>query len=126
MVGSSINTVAKMREAAEADIYLMGHDHHRAAAQESRLRLKANKRHAGGDMVVVKHRKQLLGRTGGFIRGYEDGVASYIADASLAPTDLGALRIDIYWRREQEYTGDPRRIPLARKSDEYLEAEAIV
>jgi len=84
LIGGSINRVQQMGEGVEADIYLMGHDHKKSCGTASKLYLSDFK-----GKVTLKHRKQLYVRTGGYLKGYEDGRASYIADAALNPTDLG-------------------------------------
>jgi hypothetical protein len=90
LIGGSLNRVQQMGEQAEADIYLMAHDHKKSAGTTSKLQL------AGiGKNVDVVHRKQLYIRCGSFLRGYVDGQASYIADMCLNPTDLGVVTIEM-------------------------------
>jgi hypothetical protein len=89
LVGGSINTVEHMRDIGEADIYLMGHSHHKAAVTAgSKLFLKGY-----GKNMSVQYKKQWLVRTGSFLRGYVDGETSYVADAAMRPTDLGVIKI---------------------------------
>jgi hypothetical protein len=90
LVGGSLNRVQQMGEQAEADIYLMGHDHRKSAGTTSRLRLAG-----GGGGLRVVHRKQLYIRTGSFLRGYVDGKPSYVADMNLNPADLGVVTISM-------------------------------
>jgi hypothetical protein len=90
LVGGSLNRVAQMGEQAEADIFLMGHDHRKSAGTTSRLRLAG-----GGGGLKVVHRKQLYIRTGSFLRGYVNGQPSYVADMNLNPADLGVVKITI-------------------------------
>jgi hypothetical protein len=90
LIGGSLNTVQQMGEAAEADVYLMGHDHKKSAGMTSKLMLSG----AGGDVKVV-HKKQVYARTGSFLRGYVDGKQSYVADMGLNPTDLGVVKITL-------------------------------
>ena len=98
LAGGSINRVQQMAEAAEADIYLMGHDHKKSAAFISRLRL-AEVGQGGG--VRLKQRKVVLARTGSFLKGYCEGHASYVADGAMSPTDLGVIKIELTPRRER-------------------------
>lgn len=95
LVGGSINRVQQMGEVAEADIYLMGHDHRKGAIPSSKLRLKE-----GNGSVRLSHRKQLYVRTGSFLKGYVEGKKSYIVDKALNPTDLGVVKIELTPKRE--------------------------
>lgn len=98
LVGGSLNRVQQMTEAAEADIYLMGHDHRKSVATTTRLKLNS------GDidgMVKLSHRKILICRTGSFLKGYVDGEPSYVADAAMSPTDLGVVKIEMTPHREK-------------------------
>ena len=97
LVGGSLNRVQQMAEAAEADIYLMGHDHKKSSGTASKLRLLTNK-----DTVELHHRKQLYLRTGSFLKGYEHGQASYIADSAMNPTDIGVVKVELTPRRNKE------------------------
>lgn len=91
-LGGSVTHVNDMQRIfPEADIYLMGDDHKKWVHSTSRLtisrRLDFNKR------PVVKNKKTLLGRTGGFLRGYVPGKSSYVAQKALPPTDIGTIQI---------------------------------
>lgn len=90
LIGGSLNTVQQMGEQAQADIYLMGHDHKRSAGMSSKLYLSESQ----GNMIL-KHRKQLYIRTGSFLRGYVDGQPSYVAKKLLNPSDLGVVKIEL-------------------------------
>lgn len=90
LIGGSLNRVQQMGEMAEADIYIMGHDHKKSAGMASRLRLNG-----GGGGLKVVHRKQLYIRAGSFQRGYVDGMPSYVADGCMNPTDLGVAEITV-------------------------------
>ena len=95
LVGGSINRIQQMGEAAEADIYLMGHDHKKAVGMTTKLYL------TNGQGLELRQRKQLYIRTGSFLKGYEDNRSSYVADAAMNPTDLGVVKIEMTPRREQ-------------------------
>jgi len=97
LVGGSLNRVSQMEEAAEADIYLMGHDHKKSAATKTRLKLTG----VSPQSFRLTHRKVLLCRTGSFLKGYEEGKASYIVDGAMNPTDLGVVKIEMTPRRKQ-------------------------
>lgn len=94
--GGSMNRVEAMAEIAEADIYLMGHDHKKSVAIKSRLKLVG-----GGSNIRLAHRKVLMARTGSFLRGYVPGEKSYVARRSLNPTDLGVVKIELTPKRDQ-------------------------
>ena len=96
-MGGSLNAVEKMAQIAEADIYLMAHDHRKSAATKSRLTLGE-----GGGRIQLSRRKILLARTGSFLKGYEPEKPSYIAEAGYSPTDLGVVKIELTPRRERK------------------------
>ena len=108
LVGGSLNRVSQMEESAEADIYLMGHDHKKSAATKTRLKLVGN----GPDVMRLSHRKVLICRTGSFLKGYEEGKASYIVDGAMNPTDLGVVKIEITPRRERKGSTDQIEVDL--------------
>ena len=91
LLGGSINAVQHMAEAADADIYLMGHDHKRLAAPSVSMRLNKN--------MVIKQKRKYFVRTGSFLKAYDAGKASYVAGRALNPVDLGAVPIMITPRR---------------------------
>jgi len=92
--GASINKLEQMIKAADADIYLMGHDHKKHIAMVSRLRLIS-----ATNGLRLENRKIILARTGGFLKGYENEKASYIADAAYSPVDIGTITITVTPRR---------------------------
>jgi hypothetical protein len=96
LVGGSLNNVEQMCQIAEADIYLMGHDHRKSAATKTRLALSD-----GNGGFNLSRRKILLARTGSFLKGYEPEKSSYVAEACYAPTDLGVVKIEMTPKREQ-------------------------
>lgn len=86
-LGGSLNAVERMATVATADIYLMGHDHKRLAGPRPNLR-----RNRKGNMEQAR---RIFGRTGSFLKAYEEGESSYVVDFMGAPSDLGALVINI-------------------------------
>jgi hypothetical protein len=108
LVGGSLNTVQQMCEQAEADIYLMGHDHKKSTATITRLKL--NRGSAGN--VRLSHRKCLLARTGSFLKGYVPGKRSYVVDKNLNPTDLGVVKIELTPKRHQDNGDDWMEVDL--------------
>jgi hypothetical protein len=96
--GGSINRVVQMSEQAEADIYMMGHDHKRSATPGVRLVRTHTKMGA-----TVSHRSQFFLRTGSFYKGYEDGVSNYAVDANMNPNQLGVVKLLITPHRPGRY-----------------------
>lgn len=102
LIGGSLNRVQQMAEAANADIYCMGHDHKKSAGTCSKLVLSG-----AGDNLKVRHKKQLFIRSGSFLKGYEKGKVSYVVDSAMNPTDLGVTKIEITPKKSNgEYTID--------------------
>jgi hypothetical protein len=108
LVGGSLNTVQQMCEQAEADIYLMGHDHKKSVATITRLKLN----NGAGGTIRLSHRKCVLGRTGSFLKGYVPGKRSYVVDKNLNPTDLGVVKIEITPNRHRDNGDDITEIDL--------------
>jgi len=105
--GASINKVDKMIEAADADIYLMGHDHKKHIAMKSRLRLTDSRK-----SLSLENRKIVMARTGGFLKGYQNNEPSYIADAAYAPVDIGTISIKVTPQRKEIDGVDTRWLDL--------------
>lgn len=85
--GSSINSVERMATVAEADIYLMAHDHKKWGFKSSRLRL------THGSQFNIQDRQLLFGRTGSFLKAYEPGTHGYVAEKCMRPSDIGHIEI---------------------------------
>jgi hypothetical protein len=94
LAGGSINRVQYMAEMADADIYLMGHDHKRGVLPDTRLLLKDNK-----GALTVQERQVMYARTGSFLKCYVSGKGSYIVDTCKKPADLGGIKIGLRLRR---------------------------
>lgn len=90
LIGGSLNRVQQMAESANADIYLMGHDHKKSVGMMDKLELQS-----GCGSIRLHHKKQLYIRTGSFLKGYENNSVSYVADMALNPTNLGVVKIEI-------------------------------
>jgi len=113
--GSTFNTLEKMTTIAEADLYLMGHDHKKGCISSSpRLRLVDLKgggprksRGAGASQVRLVERTPWLGRTGSFLKAYEPGKVSYNVDAGRAACALGWIEFEVTVARDG--TGSRRR-----------------
>lgn len=94
LMGGSLNRVQFSAEGKDADVYIMGHDHKKMTGMVSKLMLVN-----GSQGLHLKHRKLLFVRSGSFLKGYEDGVPSYVADGDMNPTDLGVPKIEFTPKR---------------------------
>lgn len=93
--GATFNTIEKMQQTADADLYLMGHDHKKGCIPSfPRLRLVE-----GGGNLGIRERTPWLGRTGSFLKAYEDGAVSYNVDAARSACALGWIEFDLSLRR---------------------------
>jgi hypothetical protein len=90
--------VEKMSSVAEADIYLMGHDHNKGCIPgKPRLALNSTNRNAE---LSVSERIPWYGRTGSFLKAYENGKTSYNVDVCRTPVSLGWIEFEITPIRE--------------------------
>ena len=105
--GASINKLENMVLGANADIYLMGHDHKKHIAMKSRLSLTDSR--VG---MSLENRKIVMARTGGFLKGYVDGKSSYIADKAYSPVDMGTVTITMTPKRSGDKGVDKRWVEL--------------
>ena len=85
--GTSINKLVDMANFINADALFMGHDHQRIATFLNRIELSQS-----GE---IAQRRILIGRTGSFLKVYNEGEPSYAVDALYPPSDLGMLRFKI-------------------------------
>lgn len=105
--GSTFNTLEKMTTTAVADLYLMGHDHKKGCIPSTpRLELVTG----GRGQLKVRERTPWLGRTGSFLKAYEDGRISYNVDAARSPAALGWIEFEITPVRSQ--ANDEDRVEL--------------
>lgn len=107
LAGTPFNQVAKMADIAEADVYLMGHDHNRGCVTGQRIRPYQNSKTG---KIIMRERKVIYGRTGSFLKGYVPGKVSYIADSALKPANLGWIEIEI--TPHQATTEDGRQLTV--------------
>ena len=96
LAGSAFNRVEDMMRTAHADLYLMGHNHTKGCvpAAPRLLPVKGSKE----DLIIREH-VPWLGRTGSFLKAYEDGRASYNVDAGRSPVALGWIEFEVTPRR---------------------------
>lgn len=95
--GSTFNTIEKMLTTADADFYLMGHDHKKGCVPSSpRLKLVSSSIESE---LRVRERTPWLGRTGSFLKAYEPGRVSYNVDAGRSACALGWIEFQITPKR---------------------------
>jgi hypothetical protein len=103
-IGAAFNQIEDMGHILDADIYAMGHNH-RADSLHGYERLHL-KDYRGGDTVAEDigniSRAPLYVRTGSFLKAYPSGSASYVVSRILPPSALGAMEVDIEFRRCQK------------------------
>ena len=98
--GSTFNTIEKMSTTAIADFYLMGHDHKKGAIHSTpRLVLSST---GPNTQLNVRERTPWLGRTGSFLKAYENDRVSYNVDAARSPAALGWIEFEITPTRVQQ------------------------
>ena len=103
--GNSVNQVDWLRNIfPAADIYIMAHDHERWVRPVNVLIPVVAK---GG--IKLKQKRQLLCRSGSFLKGYHDGAASYTVAGLFRPSDLGSIQISISFHRDKK-NGEDRII----------------
>lgn len=96
LAGTTINQVDDLKRIfPNADLYLEGHDHHRGAFPTSVLEAHPS----ANDELNIKQKRQWLGRTGSFLKGYVEGEQSYVVKRLLKPTDIGIIRFMIDFKR---------------------------
>jgi len=83
--GGIINKLEDMITYVDADVYLQGHVHRKETETKSTLYLDTH-----GNLKV---KKRVLGVTGCFLHGYQEGVSSYVEKWGFPPTDTGAIKL---------------------------------
>jgi hypothetical protein len=102
--GGSINTVEQMAAIADANIYLMGHDHKKMSVPDCKLRLVCDSKNS---TLMVKDRPILYVRTGSFLKAYEPDQRSYAVRRGYRPLQLGVTKITIGLERNQQGGWEP-------------------
>lgn len=102
LVGGSLNRVAQMVEGAEADIFIMGHDHKRGAVPMSpRLYLDNTSREG----LKVRQRETWAIRSGSFLASFRDNEVNYNVDACRTPCSLGHVELILTPQRKDAKEG---------------------
>ena len=95
-VGATFNAIEDMQKIADADLFLMGHTHGKATMPSfPRMRLVPS----GKGGVTVRARTPYLGRTGSFLKTYENGKKAYGVDALYPACQLGVIEFEYIPRR---------------------------
>ena len=118
-VGSGVGAGAPLRKLeqvmvwAEADLYLMGHQHKRVGAHQPRFYLTE-----GRDPILIAREKCLVG-TGSYLKGYMQGskrggvaAGGYVETAMMTPVSLGSPLIQITPRRVQKSDHEVRDLEI--------------
>lgn len=109
--GGRFNSVEKLRNICDADIFLMGDNHARGCFPAGdRLHLVSNARG-----LFVKSKSRWVGRTGSFLRGYVENEPSYVVDMAMPPANLGHI----------EFTLTPTRSKVGGHDIIYVEIGAV-
>lgn len=112
-VGSTFNSIEDMQKIADADLYLMGHDHKKGGIPSfPRMRLVTSP--TGG--VSIRARTPYLGRTGSFLKNYENGKRSYGVDALYPACALGVIEFEYIPRRIRKDSLDMVELEVTCKS----------
>lgn len=98
LMGNSLNQVEDLKRIfPAADIYVMGHDHQRFAVPSSIiLPLFKNKR------TYLKQKRQYSCRSGSFLKAYTENKSEYVTGRLLKPSDLGAIKLEIRFHRDDD------------------------
>lgn len=98
--GITLNQIGYMAQVAEADIYIMGHDHKFAFSKQPRL--------VPGNQFgrPARYRDMLFLRVGGYQKSYESGMNSFASERLMTPTSFGSPYIIMTPLRRQEKDQD--------------------
>jgi hypothetical protein len=97
-MGGVFNSIDDMQRIADANLYLMGHTHSKGAvASHPRMHLIPAKKGP-----IVRSRTPYLGRTGSFLKTYEQGKRAYGVDALYPACSLGTIEFEYTLRRKRE------------------------
>jgi hypothetical protein len=107
-LGITVNQVGDLKNIFPiADLYVMGHDHQRIAHPSSVLvPIRGLKGYQ------IKQKRQLLCRSGSFMRAYENNSSSYQIFKLYRPSDIGALKVRIQFHRHDTHNGDATVLDL--------------
>ncbi len=111
-IGAKLNKVEELAKVAEADCYILSHDHTQAIHRLNILTPVFN----GATTSFIKTKRKLFINTGGFIN-----YSGYIQRKGYIPQDLGTPRIRI----ESKYKQYGGRAP-SRKSESYFDLHASI
>ena len=111
LVGSQYNPVQKMGTIfPEAHINLMGHSHGKGCHPGNPVLVSRDVKDF--PFYVIEEQPCWHGRTGSFLKVYEDGKSSYNVDACRSPNSLGWIEFEITPRRVREEHRDILRLQI--------------
>jgi len=89
--GGKFNAVERLLNVCDCDIALMGDNHARGCFPAgSRLYLAH-----GNGRLCIRSKARWIGRTGSFLKSYEDGERNYVVDGALSPANLGWIEFQL-------------------------------
>ena len=96
LAGTSINQVDDLRRIFPgASVYAMGHNHQAGAVPASALFAHALQGNTAKGGLDIREKKQLLIRTGSYLKAYEQNTPSYAVRALYKPATLGHAEVQV-------------------------------
>ena len=96
--GATINGVEDLKLIwPNADFYIMGDDHQRAARPDSVFEVYVDSK--GG--ITCRQKKQLLCRSGSFVKSYVPGKSGFAMSKLMKPANLWGLQLELHTKREE-------------------------
>ena len=87
--GASLNRKVDMISSYDADIILMGHDHHKFGSRMIKLGITPY------GIPRIVHKPVIVAATGSFLKSVVQGDTTYSEKYGYRPNDIGVVRIDI-------------------------------
>ncbi len=97
---------------SDAEIILMGHNHQLGVTPISSLRCDRGQ----GDSYKIKAVDRWLGRTGSYLKSYDQDKPSYAIDSMMRPSRLGCL----------QFIMTPRRKIIGSQDDRWVDIKAVI
>lgn len=107
LMGNSINGVAELKELfPTGDVFIMGHDHGLCASPDTYFDVAPSHHNPG--TLVVRPKRRLFCRSGGFLKAYEPGHSGYLVRRLARPSTLGSPELVVSFQRktQEECTSD--------------------
>jgi hypothetical protein len=111
LAGTSINQVDDMRRIFPgASFYAQGHNHQAGAVPAAALFAFQHKGNSNKEGLDLRERKQLLLRTGSYLKAYEQDTPSYPVQAMYKPATLGHAELIVKLTNARVKGGNGARI----------------